>query len=156
MTWLARHRGDEIGRNLRGIGKRLVVPFRQSRNDVERLLRGHGEFGVLGAEMARDRGGMRRLVEARNVEADRERPHRPGIGGLHQRHHRRGIDAARQKRADRHVGDHAPPHRVREQGLQFVGQFAIAAAVRIGEPCVRDLRAHPNSARFAARRPRAT
>ena len=85
---LPRHRGYEISRDLRGIGERLVEPLGQIRNDVERLFRGHGQFGVLGAEMPRHRGSVRRFIEAFDIEADGEGLHAPSVGFLHQRHDR--------------------------------------------------------------------
>ena len=82
---LARHRRNEIGRDLRGIGERLVVPFRQARDNIERLTWRHRELGMFGPEMMRHRGGMMRLVIAGDVEADRECLDLAAARRLHQR-----------------------------------------------------------------------
>ena len=63
---LARQFGDEIGRDLRGIGERLVEPVRQLRNDVERVPRLDIEFGVVGAEMGGDPLGALRPRRSRS------------------------------------------------------------------------------------------
>jgi hypothetical protein len=60
----AGHRRHEIGRDLRGIRERLVEPFGQARDDVDRFARGDVELGVVGAEMGRDRLGVLGLVVA--------------------------------------------------------------------------------------------
>ena len=77
------------------------------------------ELGVVGAEMGGDRLGVRRLVDSRVRKADRKRAHLAGRLRLHQRDHGRRIDAARQERAERHVGDHAAAHAVAQHGLEL-------------------------------------
>ena len=73
-------------------------------------------------------------------------------GLLHQRDHGRGIDAARQKGAKRHIGDHAPLDGVLQQRLELVGQFGIAAVERIESTPSRAIVARvPEAARSAAR-----
>jgi hypothetical protein len=62
--------------------------------------------------MPRDRLGMRRFVEARVGEADREGANRAIRDLRHRRDHRRRVDAARQERADIDVGNHLLADRV--------------------------------------------
>ena len=61
---LAGQRGDEIGRNLGGVGEGFVVSVGSSGITPERPYRRHIELGVLRAEMARDLPGEGGLVVA--------------------------------------------------------------------------------------------
>ncbi len=82
------------------------------------------KLGVVGAKMLGDGGGVLRFIELALVEADREAAHGAPALRLHQRHDGRGIDAARQKRAERHVRHHAPPDRVAQQRIEpLLGLF---------------------------------
>jgi len=65
----------QISRKGGGIGEGLVVPVRQVRDQVLRIIRGQGEFGVFGAEMIRHGLGMGRFVITRQIEADGEGLH---------------------------------------------------------------------------------
>ena len=71
--------------------------------------------------MARDLGGVRRLVEAAVGEADAEAAHRAAPRLLHRRDDGRAVDAARQERAERHVRLHPHRDRIVDQGLQRLG-----------------------------------
>jgi hypothetical protein len=82
---LARHLRDEVGRQLRRVGERLVVHIGELRDYFQRMPRLGIELGVLGPEVARHRGGILSLVVTALAEADRERAHRPRALGLHQR-----------------------------------------------------------------------
>ena len=73
---LARQLGDEEGRDLRRIGKGLIPPLRQSRNDVPGVLRLHVEFGVIRSQVPRNGLGMPGFVVAAFVKADGECAHR--------------------------------------------------------------------------------
>ena len=61
---------QEVSRDLRGIGERLVVDRRQRGDHPLDLFGRDVKLGVLGAEMLGDRLGMRRLVKALLGEAD--------------------------------------------------------------------------------------
>ena len=52
--------------------------------------------------------------------------HRAGRVPFHQRHDRARIHAAAEERAHRHIGHHAPPHRVVEQRPHAPGEFLFA------------------------------
>ena len=69
---LARKAADEKGRDLGGVGERLVVDFRQERNDVASFVDRHIMFVVNRAEVLRDRLGMDGLVKAGFLEPDRK------------------------------------------------------------------------------------
>ena len=81
---------------------------------------------MLGAEMAGHGARVGRLVIARLVEADRIGPDRSVALRPHHCRNRRGVDAAREKRAERHVGDEPPRNRIAQQCLERVGGFSIA------------------------------
>ncbi len=80
---------------------------------------------VVGAQVAGDRAGVAALVEARVLEADRERPHVPRRLDLAQRgRDARGIDPARQEDPDRHVRPPVPRHRVAKFRPEPLGRGA--------------------------------
>ena len=70
------------------------------------------ELVVVGAEQLGDHArACGSSLKRSCVEADREGLDRPRRGLGHRRDDRRGVDAAGQERAERHVGDHPPAHR---------------------------------------------
>jgi hypothetical protein len=89
---------------------RLVVrrsEARQGRGDV--LL--DRQFLVHGPVALRHRARIRALVVVRVREAHCERAHRLGRRLRHQGHDDARVDAAREERSQRHVGDQPLPHR---------------------------------------------
>ena len=101
------------------------------------------ELGVLGAELLRDGARVVGLVVALLAKADGEGLDRP-VGGLaHQRDHRRGVDPARQERAERHVGDHLTLYRVGQQRIEFFDDVLKAVGAQRGLPLPRDRREIP-------------
>src|SRR5205085_6918598 len=111
-------------------GEWLVVDVRQARNEIERLARGYREFSMIGPQVVRHGRRIKRLVVSENFEADRKRSDLPQAGLPHQSDDGRGVDAARQKCAKRHIGNHAPRDGVLEQRLQLLRQVGIAAVDR--------------------------
>ena len=94
---------EHVRREARRVAERLVVR-------AQRVGQGGEERGLVehldvdrDAEPLRDGARVRRLVEARVVEADRERAHRPVARVRDRGEHERRVDAARQERGDRHV-----------------------------------------------------
>ncbi len=85
---LPRQRRYKVGRDLRGIGKGLVVDLRKPRDHRRRLLCSHVKFGVLRSEVTGDRLRVLRFVIAGLVKADGEGLHRSRRKLLHQRDHR--------------------------------------------------------------------
>ncbi|ARF89170.1 uncharacterized protein BCN122_II2427 [Burkholderia cenocepacia] len=127
----ARQFGDEKGRDLRRIGERLVVDRRQLRHDAERMVGGHVKLGMARAEMARDGLRITGFVVAGLVEADRKRVDRRRRLRLHQRDDRRRIDAARQERAERHVGLHLPRDGLAQDRVELADGFVGGAFERL-------------------------
>ena len=96
------------------------------RDDVERVLRLDIELGVVGAQMRRRRRlACSRLVVAGGVKADGEGLHRPRALRLHQRDDGRGIDAAGEKRAERHVGDHPQLDGIAQQRIEPLDRLVL-------------------------------
>ena len=105
------------------------------------------ELRVVGAEMLRHGLGVRRLVVALLVEADRERAHRSVALRLHQRHDGRGVDAAGQEGAERHVGDHAAPDGVAQQRVErSTASRSSGAECHLASPSSATRRASQNAA----------
>src|SRR5258708_3406821 len=100
---LPRELSNEKGRNLRTIGKRLVIHRRQTRDDSHRLLRGNVEFGVFSSQMLGNALGEWRLVIGVFGKTHGEGPHSAGRLPLHHRNYSRGIEPTRKKCAERHV-----------------------------------------------------
>ncbi len=82
-------------------------------------------------EALRHHLGIAALVDRALVEADRKghRRRRRQLG--HQRDHRARVDAARQKCAERHVGDQPQPHRLAQPLDQSLGRRVEIAAGRV-------------------------
>ncbi len=127
----ARQLRHEEGRNLRGVGERLVIDRRQLRHDAERMVGRHVEFGMARAEMTRDRLRVTGFVVACFMEADRKRVDRRRRLRLHQRDDRRRIDAARQKGAERHVRFHLPRNGLAQDRVELADRFVGAALERL-------------------------
>ena len=120
----ARHLGKREGRNRGRVGERLAVMAHDARQQLDRARLDH-QLRVLGAEALGDDPRKRQLVEPLVREADRERPHGRRGRLRHRRDDCRRIDAAREEGAERHVGDHAPPHRGPQPRPQLLRQFPL-------------------------------
>ena len=134
---------DEKGGDLRNVGERLVEHAPQLGNHRAGLRRGQGECVVVGAKMLRHRAGVVGLVVLAFLEADGVGLDRPRARRLHQRRHRARIDPAREKDAQRDVGDHAPPHRVRQQIVEVDRRLPLVALERFGAPRFRHFAKRP-------------
>ena len=75
---------------------------------------------MIGAELARHHAGIFGLVEVSLGETDREGLHRTGTGARHQRDDGGRIDAAAEKRSQRHIGDQTDASRLQQAPLQFL------------------------------------
>ena len=98
---------DEEGRDLRGIRKGLIVEGRQPWDHGLRLLWSHIQFGVIGPQVLRDRAGVVSLVIDCLMKADCECLDRAFALCLHQGNDGGGINPPREKRPQRHIGDHS-------------------------------------------------
>ena len=117
---LARSRGQRQARQQGRIGQRLVLRGHERGQQGPRpgAVQPHGL--VLGAEVARYRCSRRGFIEGHVVKAQRPGAQRPQARGLPLRAHERGIDAAREEGADRHLGLGAAHHRRAHQGPQLL------------------------------------
>ena len=121
-------------RDLRGIGKRLVVEARHLRQHFERLRAGDIELGVVGREVPRDRAGVPCFVERLVLDADCERLDRPGAACLHQRNDGRGVEAAREQSPGRLRGLGLQPDRIDQQRFERRHGFPAIASPTRSEP----------------------
>ena len=100
------------------------------RERLHELVRADADLVVVGRELGRDRSEKRELVAlaaARVGEADRER-RQPALALLgQQRHDQARVQPAGEQHADRHVGDHPPPHGHAQRVQQRVAPLASAA-----------------------------
>ena len=83
--------------------------------------------------------GMGGLVVGGLAEADREGADGSRAVRLHERRNRRRVDAAGQEHAERHVGDHAPAHRVGKQRFQHLLRGIVGNIERRGLTARRNL-----------------
>ena len=83
------------------------------------------------AEMTRNRLRIPGFVVAGFMEADRERIDRRRRLRLHQRDDRRRIDAARQERAERHVGLHLPRDGLAQDRVELADGLVGVALERL-------------------------
>jgi hypothetical protein len=133
-------RGEQVRRDLRAVGERLVVQRGQLRHHRQRLVGRDAQLGVIGAQRLRHCARVRGLVEGRIVEADGEGTQPLGRRRAGEGHHQRRVDAAGQEGAERHVGRQVLAHDALEQRLQFVdhlvrrpGRRARPAGARDGD-----------------------
>ena len=100
----SRHPSEVEGRHGGGVGERLAVVAHDPGQRFDRVGL-HDQLVVVGREPLRDQPRQRPLVEL-GLEADAERLHRFAGGRRHLGHDRCRVQAARQERAERDVGDH--------------------------------------------------
>src|SRR5688572_4936612 len=91
---LPRQLRDQVSRNLRRVGKRLVENRRKLGNDRQAVGGLDDELGVIGAEMGGHGPGMRGLIIIGLTVADRKGPRPTTAMVLHHGYNRRGIDSA--------------------------------------------------------------
>ncbi len=99
---------QEPDRHRRGGRARLVERALHGGKDIRRRHRLHRQHDVLAAEVVRDAPRGLRFVDGGVRKADRERLDPVARGSRHRRRHRAGVDAAREKCADRHIRQHVP------------------------------------------------
>ena len=127
----------------RGVAVRLVAVPQHAGPVVEHVGL-HDALAVRGAEALRGLAGVGRFVEARIGKADAEGAGRFAHVSRHQRHDGAGIDPAREKGAEGHVGAQPQAHRVVEQ----IEEFSLPRAEGLRHGCL--LREAPPAAGVAA------
>ncbi len=102
--------GKQVDRDVGRLGDRGIAKRHQRREPVDEIAIGDRDLAVCRAEVPRHPRGVAQLAVACLAEADRE-----GIDAravtTHERHDHRGVQAARQERAERHVAHHLQPDR---------------------------------------------
>ena len=119
---------DEVGRQRRRVGERLVERCRERRQEQRGVGLQH-ELAVVCAVPRRDGARARELVERRVLEADRERPHGSGRLLRRERRERAGVDAARQQHADGDVRDQVGANRVAEARAALLDELGLVLVV---------------------------
>ena len=114
-------------------------------------------FVMLGAEVLGKCARDQVFALGRSAEADRECHDRKAELAADEGANRRGVDAAGQERAERHVGNQPAPNAARENVLELIGKIVhrpVAEAREAGPELViapgRDLR-RPRRAAASAR-----
>ncbi len=123
---------DAVGRQRGAVRIGLVVSLGENVDQIE-IVALHPVDEVPRVVARRHLPGERRLVESRIAERDRARVH--GFGA-HARHHRDDgarIHAAGEKRAERHLGDHAQPDRLPQAIDQLRLRLALGDRIVEGE-----------------------
>jgi hypothetical protein len=98
-----------VHRHCRPVGDRLVLVVDELGDERLEVARAYDQLVVVGAEELGHAAGVLELVEARVVEADRERLHGRVQQLAHQRDVRRRVDAAGEEDPERDVAHHPPP-----------------------------------------------
>src|ERR1041385_4370082 len=81
--------GHQVGGNLGGISKRLVIHGGQQRNDLPSVLRRNHELGVIGAQVVGHFSRVAGLVVEAFMKTDRKCPYRTRALRLHEGYHGR-------------------------------------------------------------------
>ena len=143
---LARFLGQQIDGNIGRLGHRRVAKAHQVGQQGDHLVDRYFQFMVIGGKLARDIGRIRQFAETALLEADRKSFHGHAGMARHQGHHRRGIDAAGQKGAERHIRNHADAHRFveffQESGDRVGRQAACHARPAVGRRVIHVLAQH--------------
>ena len=105
---LARHGADLESRHRRTVAKRLVIDRRQAVEQIEGIRIDISDV-MIGVVALGNFGGIGGFVPASRPECDREGADRVRRQTRHHRHDAARIDAAREKGAERYVGDHPHP-----------------------------------------------
>ena len=114
---------QEMGRQDRRVAERLVEPACDLRQKLVDRLDRKRLLVMVGPQVTRDGAGVAALVEAGIFKADRKRADVPGGLDLAERGgDARGIDAAGEKNADRHVRAPVARDRVAELGPEPLGR----------------------------------
>ena len=130
----ARQLGEKVGRDLRGVGERLVVHGGKLRHHRERVRGGDLELGVFGAEMAGDRCRMLRLVERGARKPDRERADRAAAAPAINAVTAELIDASREKCPERNVGHHLSRNGIAEKVGRLRDRLGVGHVQRMRDP----------------------
>lgn len=138
----AREFAHAVGRQGARVGEGLVEHVGDLVDQFE-VARRDGARAVIGREALGNLLRISRFVERRLIEADRAGLHRLRARFGHQRDDRAAVDPARQKGAERNVGDHAVCDGGAHQMDQMFGRLALArpdALRKIGRPPARRCR----------------
>ncbi|KFN43279.1 hypothetical protein N790_02615 [Arenimonas malthae CC-JY-1] len=109
--------GDQDGRQLRCIRKRLVVYLGQAAHQGKRGLRRKVDLSVLGTEMPGRCEGLARLVDCGHFETDGEGTHRSTRLAGHAGDHQCRVNPTRKQRTDGYVCEHSQADRVVDRFL---------------------------------------
>ena len=127
---LGRELGDEVGRQRRRVGERLVERLGE-RPQQQLGLGPHEQLVVVRPVALGDEPRVVALVEAALREADRERVHRLRRLLRRERRERGRVDAAREEDADRHVREEMRPHRVAQPRAQLLDELRLVAVAQL-------------------------
>src|SRR6185437_14128238 len=116
---------NQIGRDLRGIRKRLVVDPCEPRDDLQSITGGHNELGVARSEVFGHAPRKWRFVERLLLETDRERTYGLAGSALHVADDEGGVDASGKEGAHGHIRDHMQPDSLLERGIDLIQCFGL-------------------------------
>ena len=122
--------GDEVGRERRGVRERLVEGLRQRGKELGRVGAEH-ELVVIGSVALGHEPGIRQLVEAPLLEADREGAKRLGDLLRRERREHRRVDPAREEHADRDVRHELRADRVAQPRTQLLDELGLLVAAHL-------------------------
>src|SRR5688572_26724143 len=121
---LARQFRHAERREQRRIGKGFVEMHDQAIEHAGKIRRRRA-LAMIGLEQRRHFTRVRQLVVGAVCKPDAEAVDLLGRGLAHQRHDGAGVDAARQKRTERHVGHQLADHRALQRRAQRLGRLAV-------------------------------
>jgi len=121
---------DEVRRQRGRVGERLVERLGE-RGQEQRRVRADEQLVMVRPVALGDEPSVGALVEAPLLEADRERVH--GLRRLLrcERGEHGGVDSARKKHADGHVGQQVGAHRVAQAGAQLLDELRFVVAAEL-------------------------
>jgi hypothetical protein len=142
---------DQQRRQLGLVGERLVVDVGELGDERERIVGREPQLGVVGAQVRGDAAGVDRLVVVGLGRADRERAGPRVRRSAQHRDDHRGVDAAGEERAQRHVGDRLAGDGGGQRTLDEVDRLLVADVEGVGDPGAGDVEQRPPGDRRAQR-----
>ena len=131
---LTRQLCHQKGRDLRRVGKRFIVEHWQARDDVDRLLCGHIEFGMVAPQVACHGGSMVGFVVLSFMKADAKRLDRSAGERLQRRHHGARVHPAREERPEWHIRLHLAGNGLTQQRIERLRGVGVAACKGVRTP----------------------
>ena len=140
---LPRQFHHQMRRQLRAVGKRLVIHGRQLRHQRQCILTCQTNLGMVRSQVRSHGTRMGRLIILTLIETDGEGTDFFGAVGLHQRRNGGGVQPARKQRTQRHICQHLSPHRLTKMVRQRIQRLSVRTDKGMSRTLLRHISQRP-------------